>query len=74
MESSTVVACDMVGEFCRREPTFVFLAIGADLIRFQLQQAFEGGLVLCCPLSVGVGGSSRHVDSAGEVISKAVIG
>lgn len=40
--------------------TFVSLAVSADLVRLDFEEALDGGLVLRRPLSSGVGRSSGH--------------
>lgn len=40
--------------------TLVLLAVGADLVGFELQEAFNRLLVLGRPFGSGVRGSSRH--------------
>ena len=47
--------------------TLVLLAVGADLVGLELEQALDGGLVLRGALGGGVGRSSRHVDVGARV-------
>lgn len=63
---SVSVSCSHLGEDLEDGLTLVSLAIGADLVGLQLEQALESCGVGRCALGAGVGRSSRHVGGFGS--------